>query len=286
MMCFVAAFSRVGYFGRVARATASQPRESIERAREKLAERHDRRTQWPAYEPIPDAEEQLHASLGLAWPCSVQEEFESLWSGVVDALAVQGLPLGRGAFGGWDDGDPGLVRMAWCLTRHLRPEVVIESGVARGLTTAAILRALALNGAGHLWSIDLPPLLERELSTQTGAAVNARDRVRWTLLSGSSRRVLPGLVRKLARVDLFIHDSMHTGRNVKFELDRIWPALADGGAVLVDDVERNAAFGRFVRAHPEAASFLRRADDTRALFGCLLKPGKTGASARLASPGR
>jgi hypothetical protein len=268
----VATFSQARYLARVVRATASQPRESIERACEKFAERCDRWTHWPPYEPSPDAEEGLHTALGLAWPCNVQGEFESLWSRLADDLAVQGLPLGRGAFGGWDDGDSGLVRTAWCLTRHLRPEVVIESGVGRGLTTATILRALALNGAGHLWSIDLPPLLESELGRQTGAAVSVDDRVRWTLLRGSTRRLLPGLVRTLTRVDLFIHDSIHTGRNVGFELDRIWPALADGGAALVDDVQRNAAFGRLARDHPDTASFLRRADDGRALFGCLLKP--------------
>jgi Methyltransferase domain len=111
--------------------------------------------------------------------------------------------------------------------------------------------------------------------------VNAADRVRWTLLSGSSRRLLPGLVRELTHVDLFVHDSMHTGRNVSFELDRIWPALADGGAALVDDVQQNAAFGRFVRSHPDATSFLHRADDGGALFGILLKG--TG-HARLTGP--
>jgi hypothetical protein len=50
--------------------------------------------------------------------------------------------------------------------------------------------------------------------------------------------------------------------------------IAGGGAALVDDVQRNAAFGRLARDHPDTASFLRRADDGRALFGCLLKPGK------------
>ena len=124
---------------------------------------------------------------------------------------------------------------------------------------------------GHRWSIDLPPLVEHELSSETGLAVNPSDHGRWTLVDGSARRVLPGLLRRVTHVDLFVHDSMHTGRNVSFELGAIWPALRDGGAMLVDDIERNAAFGQFAQAHPEAASFVQRAEDDRALFGILVK---------------
>jgi methyltransferase family protein len=104
--------------------------------------------------------------------------------------------------------------------------------------------------------------------------VPERLRGRWTLLRGSSRRCLPSLVGGLDRIDLFVHDSMHTARNVRFELDQVWGGLR-GGAALVDDVERNAAFGRFSRAHPEAEALVCRADDGRALFGCLLRDGGT-----------
>lgn len=81
--------------------------------------------------------------------------------------------MSRGAFGGWDDGDARLGRLAWCLTRHLRPEFVVETGVARGLTTRVILEAMDRNGRGRLWSIDLPPLIAQELWEETAAAVHA-----------------------------------------------------------------------------------------------------------------
>ena len=61
--------------------------------------------------------------------------------------------------------------------------------------------------------------------------------------------MLRGLVAGLGEVDLFVHDSMHTTRNVRFELDLVWPALTPNGVVLIDDVERNAATGQFLAAH-------------------------------------
>jgi hypothetical protein len=263
---------RLRYIGQVARAFANEPGESVERVREKLAARQDRRARWPSYEPDDDAEGQVHSCIGAGWPCSTYERFPGLWAELVERLRVVGLQTGRGAYGGWDDGDPGLVRLAWCVTHHLRPDVAIETGVARGMTTAAVLRALAENDSGHLFSIDLPPLAESGLRVQTGAAIRSEDTARWTLLKGSSRSMLPRLIHEVRRVDLFVHDSMHTTRNVRFELEQVWPVLASGGVMLADDVERNQGFQLFTTAHPDCRSFVLRADDHRALFGCVVKP--------------
>jgi predicted O-methyltransferase YrrM len=269
---------RVGYAVRAARAIAAQPYEGVERTLERLAERFDRRRPpWP-YQRTGPCEERVHDLLGASWPCDEQGGFERAWDAVMADLAAGGLPVGRGAFGGWDDADVRLGRLAWCLARHLRPERVVETGVARGLTTRVLLEALARNGRGRLWSIDLPPLLEEGLADETGAAVPERLRDRWTLLRGSSRRMLGGLVAGLGRIDLFVHDSMHTTRNVRFELECAWPALARGGAALIDDVERNAATGRFLQAHPETAAAICISGDGVALIGCLVKPLDPGTT--------
>jgi predicted O-methyltransferase YrrM len=251
---------------------ASEPYEGVERTIEWIASwRESRRSSWP-YQPSPACERELHHPLGAPWPCPGRDEFASLWSELEDRIAQRGLASGRGAFGRWDDADSGLARVIWCLARHVRPEYVLETGVGRGLTTAVILEALERNGTGRLWSVDLPPLVERELERETGAAVVGRPRERWTLLRGSSRRLLPGLVRGMDHVDLFVHDSTHTARNVGFELGCVWDKLSPGGAVVVDDVEKNRAFGVFSDAHPDAPAVICAADDGRAMFGCQIKP--------------
>jgi hypothetical protein len=259
---------------RASAALASQPRETADRVHERMAARLERRS--PA-EPPPavteNAPERLHDALGAPWPCPTLGEFDRVWDAAMQRLRDRGLDVGRGAFCGWDNGDPGLARTAWCLTRHLRPSTVVETGVARGLTTRVVLEALQRHGAGGLWSVDLPPLTEHARRGEVGAAVPPELRARWTLLVGSSRRVLPVLTRMLGHVDLFLHDSLHTTRNVRFELDAVWPTLTRSGAVLADDVEKNRAFAAFAAAHPEATALVFAADDGAALFGCLLKPG-------------
>ena len=218
---------RIAYAGRASRAIAGQPYEGVERTIERLAEWRDSTGEGWKHGSANASDERLHTMLGAPWPCP-DDGFEDVWAAAQEDLRARGLQVGRGAFGGWDDGDRRLVRLAWCAARHLRPERVVETGVARGLTTRVLLEALERNGRGRLWSIDLPPLLESDLAEETGAAVPEHLSERWTLLRGSSRRSLPGLVAGLGHVDLFVHDSMHTGRNLRFELEQVWPALRPG----------------------------------------------------------
>ena len=260
------------YVVRGGKAIVAQPYEGVERVIERFAERRDeRRTPWP-YDAATGCEARVHELIGGRSPCDEREGFDEVWAGALEDLSARGLRVGRGAFGGWDDGDAMLGRLAWCLARHLRATRIVETGVGRGLTTRVLLEALERNGGGHLWSIDLPPLLEHHFAVEVGAAVPQGLRESWTLLHGSSRRRLPALLADIGQVDLFVHDSMHTTRNLRYELGRVWPALAPGGAVLIDDVEKNVATGEFTRSHPEAASVICRSDDALVLIGCAVKP--------------
>jgi hypothetical protein len=127
------------------------------------------------------------------------------------------------------------------------------------MTSRFILEALDRNGSGHLSSIDIPPL-DPVLRAQMGMAVDDRYRARWSYVEGSSRRRLPALPRKLGQIDLFIHDSLHSERDVRFELDRAWPILRPGGAIVVDDIDANDGFHSFNRDFPGHPSFVCEAE--------------------------
>src|SRR5215213_3625110 len=142
-----------------------------------------------------------------------------------------------------------LARLCYVLCRLIEPSVVIETGVAYGVSSAFILMALEENGRGTLHSVDLPPL-RREYERFWGIAVPEALRGRWELHRGSSARVLPRLLDETGTVDLFAHDSLHTYRNMRREFDTVWPHLRNGGVILADDVERNRAFGELQRKNP------------------------------------
>lgn len=141
-------------------ATTRDPIEAWIRLESDVAERTE--DQKPRYQQSPyvvtdDWERRLHEILGVSWPCQASAEFWPLWAEVLRPFNAKQVRIGRGAFDGWGDGEPGLTRAAWCLVRHLQPAHVVETGVARGFTTQMILEAFKQNGAGHLYSIDLPP---------------------------------------------------------------------------------------------------------------------------------
>jgi predicted O-methyltransferase YrrM len=145
--------------------------------------------------------------------------------------------------------DSVLARCCYLLCRLLEPDVVIETGVAYGVSSAFILRALEENGRGVLHSVDLPPL-RRECERFWGMAVDKTLARRWTLHRGSSARVLPRLLEELKTGDLFVHDSLHTYRNMQREFEAVWPRLRTGGVLIADDVERNRAFGELQQKNP------------------------------------
>ena len=159
--------------------------------------------------------------------------------------------------------NPGLGRVCYALTRALKPNVVIETGVAFGVTTAFFLKAMAANDSGVLHSIDLPPL-GKDL---TGIFVPPDLKSRWRLHRGKSRRMLKPLLSTLPSVDIFLHDSLHTYRNMRFEYETVWPHLRPGGILISDDVALNQAFENFsLMGRP---SFL--AMDKSSLFGIAVK---------------
>ena len=105
--------------------------------------------------------------------------------------------------------------------------------------------------------------MEREWQQQIGIAVDDRLRPRWSYIRGSSRRQLSKLTAQLGKIDLFVHDSLHSEANVRFELDLVWPALAPGGAVVVDDIDVNRGFESFRRAFPDHPSFVCESEPIR-----------------------
>ncbi len=264
------------------RLAFSEPTTLLDRLRTGLELRKlGRRPRQPSRHNIDFSwEHSLHDLLGMSVPCSVREEFAALWIQMKSAMQKDDERIGE-TF----DADGHLGLATWCAVRHLKPTVVVETGVARGITSWIILEALRRNDHGHLWSVDLPRVA---WAFDAGDDVPRDLRQRWTFLRGSSKRLLGGVIEEASPVDLFIHDSLHTDENVRFELETVWPALADGGLVIVDDIDDGEAYGSglaftdFVELHPEARAFIAPQDSKPGCFGVIKLECSTPASWRAA----
>lgn len=218
-------------------------------------------------------EEHLHVVLGATWPCPQGQRADELVADIVALLTAQGLGYGRYTYGCFSDADTSLCRAVWCTVVHTRPEMVIETGVAHGVTSRIVLEAMNQNGHGHLWSIDLPYPFDHRLHVQTGAAVTDACRHRWSYLEGSSSQRLPPLIAEVGHVEVFIHDSLHTAKNVVFEMQQAASAMAPGGVMLVDDIRTHEGFMTFARRHPEYKTIICPSADRLGMFGIAINTG-------------
>jgi hypothetical protein len=162
--------------------------------------------------------------------------------------------------GGWIDFVS--ASLIYAIVRHVRPNVVLETGVGPGGTTASILLALHRNNRGTLHSIDLPgndavvyPTLGKAFNVhipeghKPGWLVPPWLTSRWTLTLGDSREQLPKVLAGLGTVDVFLHDSLHTDEHVMMEFRTVWPHMSPTGVLLCDDVKESwsLAFLKFCR---------------------------------------
>jgi predicted O-methyltransferase YrrM len=146
----------------------------------------------------------------------------------------------------------GRVAELYVLARALKPDVVVETGVASGVSSAHWLRALARNDKGKLYSIDLPNLNDGVAlppGKDPGWIVPDNLRDRWDLRLGDSRVLLPELLASLSYVDIFFHDSDHAKEAMMFEFEAAFPKVRAGGLILSDDTNYNDAWDQFNTAH-------------------------------------
>ena len=132
----------------------------------------------------------------------------------------------------------------YVICRVQKPAVVVETGVASGVSSTFILQALGDNKKGKLFSIDLP---DPNLKNNIGWLIPKKLRPRWRLTIGRSSEELVPLLDKLGSIDMFLHDSEHSYNNMIWEYRTAWYYLSQGGILLSDDITSNHAFFDFSR---------------------------------------
>ncbi len=150
-------------------------------------------------------------------------------------------------------------KFLFAITRALRPEVLIETGVAAGVSSCFLIAALIENGAGKLYSLDLPvegqqlncadashyAWPQRGVGWAIPSDLKAEIGARHELILEDVRTALPRLLDQLGSIDLFFHDDLHLPHHMLWEYECAWKHLRDGGVLASHDV--NMGWIRFCR---------------------------------------
>jgi predicted O-methyltransferase YrrM len=181
-------------------------------------------------------------------PMKIQDEFDR--SGFADWSRARREELanysGPYRFGSTPEVD---CESLYYLVRALRPRIVVETGVCYGASSSYILEALAANGKGELYSIDLG---NTEDEPPHDFFVPRRLWSRWHLCIGDSQELLPSLLRQLGEIDLFHHDSLHTYEHMMWEYETAFPWLSPDGVLSSHDVSAILSLRRPFRPNPFA----------------------------------
>ncbi len=144
-------------------------------------------------------------------------------------------------------GGPGDLNLLFNSVHLIRPSRVIETGVAYGWSSLAILKAMSINGRGKLYSVDMPyPKMGNE--AYVGIVVPKIYSDRWSLIREPDRYGLKKAIKMAGgKVSLCHYDSDKSwcGRDYAFPL--LWNALEPGGLFISDDIQDNMYFSEFVK---------------------------------------
>jgi predicted O-methyltransferase YrrM len=175
-------------------------------------------------------------ALGVASAVDLRATFPDVFAGADARVAACPYPMGGGA---------GLDFLYACV-KGVGANTVVETGVAYGWSSLAVLLALRDRPDGRLVSTNLhyPQFGDESF---VGCAVPDDLRARWTLLRGTDKVVLPDAITAARPFDVCHYDSdkSYGGRMVSYRL--LWAGLRVGGLFISDDIGDNLAFAHFCR---------------------------------------
>ena len=130
------------------------------------------------------------------------------------------------------------------LVEHVQAMHVIETGVAYGWSSLAILLSLRNRPDARLISVDMP-YVRRGTEDFVGCVVPETLHPHWTLIRLPDREGLPSAIATLGTVDLCHYDSDKSYVGRVWAYPTIWDGLRPGGYLISDDIEDNVAFSEF-----------------------------------------
>ena len=139
--------------------------------------------------------------------------------------------------------------LLYFLIRKFKPLNIVETGVAAGWTSLAILRAIKKNGKGFLYSSDFPYFRLENPEKYIGyLAKYVSNEDNWFLDIRGDDIALPKIVKRLDNnIDLFHYDSdkSYSGRDNAL---KILSSKIDSKTIIIfDDIQNNLHFKNYVQ---------------------------------------
>jgi predicted O-methyltransferase YrrM len=170
-------------------------------------------------------------------------------------------------------GGPGALDLLYWVSARLKAKRVIETGVAYGWSSLALLLAFEENCDSQLISTDMP-YIQGNNDTYVGLVVPEQLKRHWELIRLSDRQALPRAIQKLGQLDLCHYDSDKSYAGRLWAYPKLWSALRAGGCFISDDIDDNFGFRDFASQVGSEPIVVRIENETQKKYvGILTKKG-------------
>ena len=143
-------------------------------------------------------------------------------------------------------GGAGNLDLLYALTQYFNATRVIETGVAYGWSSLAILLAITPKPQAHLVSTNMH-YSRYDDDSYVGCVVPDNLKQFWTIIREADRTALPKAIAILPEYDFCHYDSDKTYAGRIWAYPLLWQSLKTGGCFISDDVGDNLAFAHFCR---------------------------------------
>lgn len=142
-------------------------------------------------------------------------------------------------------GGEGAITLIYHLVKSSNPQNLLETGVAYGWSSLAILLAIQTDKDAHLISNDMPYVNENN-EDYVGIVVPSELRKQWDLQRAADITGIPTALKKFGyKLDFCHYDSDKSYSGRKWATPILWNAISSGSYLMVDDINDNIAFKEF-----------------------------------------
>jgi len=146
--------------------------------------------------------------------------------------------------------------LLYFLARHIKPKVIVETGVSMGFSSQTFLSSLQLNGHGHLYSSDFPYFRLPDPEKYIGCVVEEHLKANWTLLIEGDHKNLTAISEQITSIGLFHYDSDKSYAGRSEALIILKEKLIDA-TVVFDDIGDNFHFRDFCKQAGQKSLILK-----------------------------
>jgi predicted O-methyltransferase YrrM len=171
---------------------------------------------------------------GAAIPEPIREKYKDIFA-TAEATAGK-CPVKMGG--------PGDLNILYSIAEHLKAQNVVETGVAYGWSSLAILLSISRRKGSLLVSTDMPyPNLNND--RYVGCVVPSELKQHWRLIPLADKDALPKALKQFHQIDMCHYDSDKSYGGRMWAYSRLWNALRPGGCFISDDIGDNVGFRDF-----------------------------------------